>query len=183
MKLNNIYLPQKEKQPSFNAKNSVLKDADWVCRSVNKNFPALSNTWLNYNLHIKHANKINLISSIGEKIYNARCNNNSELVPVKFLKKLLEQVRDNKVGNCYEKATIADLILKVNGVNNCDRINLVTNDGQKNLHHTVLLVNFDKQNYYPSLQKLVIIDPWCGDSGYADIMLKNMPICLIIFSN
>lgn len=138
-----------------------------------KIFHALSNTWLNYNLHVKHANKINLISSIGEKIYNARCNNNSELVPVKFLKKLLEQVRDNKVGNCYEKATIADLILKVNGVNNCDRINLVTNDGQKNLHHTVLLVNFDKQNYYPSLQKLVIIDPWCGDSGYADIMLKK----------
>lgn len=27
----------------------------------------------------------------------------------------------------------------------------------------------------------MIIDPWCGDSGYADIMLKNMPICLMIF--
>lgn len=174
MKLSyNIYLPHKEKQPSFNAKSSILKDADWVCRSVNKNFPALSNTWLNYNLHIKHANKINSISSIGEKIHNARCNNNSELVPVNFLKKLLEQIRNDKVGNCYEKSTIAELILKVNGVKNCDRINLVTNDGKKNLNHTVLLVNFDKQNYYPSLHKLLIIDPWCGDSGYADTMLKK----------
>lgn len=174
MKLsNNIYLLHKDNQPSFNAKSSVLKDADWVCRSVNKNFPALSNTWLNYNLHIKQTNKIHSISSIGEKIYNTRCNNNSELIPVKFLKKLLDQIRNDKVGNCYEKSTIAELILKVNGVKNCDRINLVANDGKKNLHHTVLLVNFDKQNYYPSLHKLIIIDPWCGASGYADTMLKE----------
>lgn len=174
MKLrNNIYLPHSDKQPSFNAKNSVLRDADWVCRSVNKNFPALSNTWLNYNFHLNNDNNINFISSIGEKIHSARCNNNSELIPIKFLKNLLEQIRDNKVGNCYEKSTIAELILKVNGVKNCDRINLVTNDGKINLNHTVLLVNFDKQNYYPSLQKLVIIDPWCGASGYADIMLKK----------
>ena len=147
MKLrNNIYLPHSDKQPSFNAKNSVLRDADWVCRSVNKNFPALSNTWLNYNFHLNNDNNINFISSIGEKIHRARCNNNSEFIPIKFLKNLLEQIRDNKVGNCYEKSTIAELILKVNGVKNCDRINLVTNDGKKNLNHTDILVNLDKHN-------------------------------------
>ena len=174
MKLNNnIYLPQKDKQISFNSKCSVLKDADWVCRSVNKNFPAVSNTWLNYNLHIANDNNKYFISCIGKKIHNARCNNNSELIPLKFLKILLEQVKDNKAANCYEKATIAELILKMNGVNNCNRVDLVANNGQKKLNHCVLLVNFDQHNYYPSLQKLLIIDPWCGESGFADVMFKK----------
>ncbi len=178
MKLdNNIYLPQKlppkNRQPSFKAKSSVLRDADWVCRSVNKIFPTLSSTWLNYNLHIEQGNKLKCIEIIGEKIHNARCNNNSELVPFNFFKKMLEQVKKEHVGNCYEKASIAELILRVNGVDNCDRINFVTNDGKKNLHHTALLVNLDKNNYCPSLQKLIIIDPWVETSGFADTVFKK----------
>ena len=171
MKISHNFLPCNHSQQTFKSKNSIIKDADWVCRSVNTNFPAISTTWLNFNLNPNK--KMFFISRIGENIQKARNKNSSELLPFNFFKNMLNQVQQNKSGNCYEKATIAELILKINGVNNCNRINLVSDDGKRNLNHCVLLVNFDKQNYYPSLQKTVIIDPWCGNSGYADTIFKK----------
>ena len=171
MKINNSYLPRNNSQQSFQSKNSITKDADWVCRAVNTNFPAISTTWLNFNLNPNK--KMFFISKVGENIQKSRNTNYSELMPFNFFKNMLSEVKQNKAGNCYEKATIAELILKINGVNNCNRINLVSDNGKRNLKHCVLLVNFDKQNYYPSLQKTVIIDPWCGNSGYTDIIFKK----------
>lgn len=171
MRISCNFLPCNNSPISFKSKSSVVKDADWVCRSVNANFPAISTTWLNFNLDTHK--KMHFISRIGEDIQKARNKNCSELVPFNFFKNMLNQVKQNKAGNCFEKATIAELILKINGVNNCNRINLVTDNGKRNLNHCVLLVNFDKQNYYPSLQKALIIDPWSGNSGYADIILKK----------
>ena len=171
MRISCNFLPCNNSPISFKSKSSVVKDADWVCRSVNANFPAISTTWLNFNLDTHK--KMHFISRIGEDIQKARNKNCSELVPFKFFKNMLNQVKQNKAGNCFEKAIIAELILKINGVNNCNRINLVTDNGKRNLNHCVLLVNFDKQNYYPSLQKALIIDPWSGNSGYADVIFKN----------
>lgn len=171
MRISCNFLPCNNSPISFKSKSSVVKDADWVCRSVNANFPAISTTWLNFNLDTHK--KMHFISRIGEDIQKARNKNCSELVPFKFFKNMLNQVKQNKAGNCFEKAIIAELILKINGVNNCNRINLVTDNGKRNLNHCVLLVNFDKQNYYPSLQKTLIIDPWSGNSGYADIIFKK----------
>ena len=171
MRISCNFLPCNNSPISFKSKSSVVKDADWVCRSVNANFPAISTTWLNFNLDTHK--KMHFISRIGEDIQKARNKNCSELVPFKFFKNMLNQVKQNKAGNCFEKAIIAELILKINGVNNCNRINLVTDNGKRNLNHCVLLVNFDKQNYYPSLQKALIIDPWSGNSGYADIIFKK----------
>ena len=171
MKLDsNIYLPRENKQISFNAKKTTLKDADWVCRSVNNNFPALSTTWLNFNL--ENNNGISAISKIGKTIQDLRNANNSELFTFNFVKNLLESVKKNSAGNCYEKATIAELILRMNGIKNCKRINLVADDGRKNLEHCVSMVNFDTENPYPNPQKVVIIDPWSGVSGYADYIFK-----------
>ena len=147
MRISCNFLPCNNSPISFKSKSSVVKDADWVCRSVNANFPAISTTWLNFNLDTHK--KMHFISRIGEDIQKARNKNCSELVPFKFFKNMLNQVKQNKAGNCFEKATIAELILKINGVNNCNRINLVTDNGKRNLNHCVLLVNFDKQNYYP----------------------------------
>ena len=171
MRISCNFLPCNNSPISFKSKSSVVKDADWVCRSVNANFPAISTTWLNFNLDTHK--RMHFISRIGEDIQKARNKNCSELVPFKFFKNMLNQVKQNKAGNCFEKAIIAELILKINGVNNCNRINLVTDNGKRNLNHCVLLVNFDKQNYYPSLQKALIIDPWSGNSGYADIIFKK----------
>ena len=171
MRISCNFLPCNNSPISFKSKSSVVKDADWVCRSVNANFPAISTTWLNFNLDTHK--KMHFISRIGEDIQKARNKNCSELVPFKFFKNMLNQVKQNKAGNCFEKAIIAELILKINGVNNCNRINLVTDNGKRNLNHCVLLVNFDKQNYYPSLKKALIIDPWSGNSGYADIIFKK----------
>lgn len=171
MRISCNFLPCNNSPISFKSKSSVVKDADWVCRSVNANFPAISTTWLNFNLDTHK--KMHFISRIGEDIQKARNKNCSELVPFNFFKNMLNQVKQNKAGNCFEKAIIAELILKINGVNNCNRINLVTDNGKRNLNHCVLLVNFDKQNYYPSLQKALIIDPWSGNSGYADIIFKK----------
>lgn len=171
MRINFNFLPRDNSQSSFKAKNSVTKDADWVCRTVNTNFPAISTTWLNSNLN--PSKKMHFITRIGENIQNARNKNYSELMPFNFLKNMLNRIQQNNAGNCYEKATIAELILKINGVNNCNRINLISDNGKRNLNHCVLLVNFDKQHYYPSLQKAVIIDPWSGNSGYADIIFKK----------
>ena len=171
MRISCNFLPCNNSPISFKSKSSVVKDADWICRSVNANFPAISTTWLNFNLDTHK--KMHFISRIGEDIQKARNKNCSELVPFKFFKNMLNQVKQNKAGNCFEKAIIAELILKINGVNNCNRINLVTDNGKRNLNHCVLLVNFDKQNYYPSLQKALIIDPWSGNSGYADIIFKK----------
>ena len=84
-----------------------------------------------------------------------------------------------KTGNCTENAIIAELILKMNNINNacCAAIYKGTkNAPQKDwidIDHAVCVFNIDGTPFSEKITKnTIIIDPWAGKAGFAKDMEK-----------
>ena len=91
------------------------------------------------------------------------------------LLKVLRMFEVYKSANCSENATIAELILKINGFENARTLHLK----YKNVpEHAVCVFNKDGSPFEKIINnKSIIIDPWIGKADFANNMIrfyKNM---------
>ena len=91
--------------------------------------------------------------------------------PVKVAIKML---KDYKLGNCFENALIAELVMKMNGVENARTLYIKNG---KSVEHSVCAFNKDGSKLDKIVNnKTIIIDPWAQKTDYGNNMmvyLKN----------
>lgn len=91
--------------------------------------------------------------------------------------KIIEYLKNEKIGNCLEDAMLSEIVLKLNGVKNVSRIHMynLVNGGEKVVDHSVCLINppdvpFEKGHFHP---KSIIVDAWSGKCDFAENMLRD----------
>lgn len=82
---------------------------------------------------------------------------------------ILRLLEEYKLGNCLEDASLAELILKMNGIKNAETVCL---SDKRNLDicydHAVCIFNKDGSPFEGNITKhTIIIDPWCGVADFA----------------
>ena len=86
------------------------------------------------------------------------------------LLKVLRMFEVYKLGNCSENATITELILKLNGVENARTMHLKYKSVPE---HAVCVFNIDGSPFEKIINnKSIIIDPWAGKADFANNMIK-----------
>lgn len=116
-----------------------------------------SSQLLNYAKH--------LISRLGEFR-----NKSDYLQGERTIQSSLFMLENFKMGNCYENAKIAELILLLNKIENACIAKLKTPFNQK-LNHVVCIFNKDGSQFNGTVNNsTIIIDNWAGKADYA----KNM---------
>ena len=77
----------------------------------------------------------------------------------------------HKLGNCYESAIGAKIILKLNGISNSEVISLKDIEGKS--VHTVCVFNTDGSKFKGFTNKSIIIDPWIGKADFAQNIIQT----------
>lgn len=147
---------------NFNGKSPLLKDADWICRKVKTTFPAISPNRLYYEntkLITDNEKFYKFIYNKGKTLKQDRKDRKFLLSPFEFLKKLIHSTQEHKIAHCGEYSSLAEMIARMNGIENCYRIFM------KDYDHTFLLVK-EKPLSEGLQMNDIIIDPWLGISGY-----------------
>lgn len=168
---------QQINQISFTGSRTLLNDADWVCRKVKTAFPIISPTQIYYsNPEIIRKNR-RFVSFLHEKslvLQEDRLDRRLLKSPFKFLKEVLYSATSHRVGNCFEQASLAEMIARMNGVKNCYKLTMEDLNTSKSLDHTVLLVTKNPLNSaIINSKESIIIDPWLGISGRAEAVLER----------
>lgn len=200
---------------SFTSRCPQVRDAQWVCHTINSRFPHSSTSKLlpqyksllaeflnNMNIEVSEFPKtLNDIYDCINKLQNFMEHLNifsKDLLPKKYrdatltlekikaniealdnarfnigkslgVRECLTLVKDFKVGNCYEDAKIAELILRLNGIKNACTALMMQNG--KSLDHAVCVFNRDGTVFSGDIKNsTIIIDPWAGKADFA----KNM---------
>ena len=99
-----------------------------------------------------------------ESSYNIAGGVNKPLGALYFLRK-------HKMGNCYESAMGAKIILRLNGISNSEVISLKNVKGQS--VHTVCVFNTDGSKFKGFTNKSIIIDPWIGKADFAQNIMQT----------
>lgn len=160
---------------SFTSRNSVIRDADWVMRKVNSEFPHFSPTKARIQYSDLFDKNIKLKEYVEDKNADLKAErflNQCVFDRFKMLKNTIATMMDGRLGNCYEEATVADLILKMNGFKNSYRARFLTDFGTKKIDHTITFIDKNPTGEYYNPHKLIIIDPWLGITDYADKIFK-----------
>lgn len=88
------------------------------------------------------------------------------------IKASLDMLQNFKIGNCGEEADIAEMILKINGINNAVKVNLSTD--KKLIDHAACLFNSDGSEFKGIINNsTIIVDPWFGKADYAKNMIVH----------
>lgn len=158
--------------PTFKGRSPVLKDADMVCRAVKNTFPSISPTKIYYDNAqcIENLPRFkNFIIRKSQILHQYREDRKFYKQPLTFYKEVVYSTEKEKVVNCGELATLAELAMRLNGIKNCGRASLYTRQGV-NLDHKIAYIDLRKKGDSFDPLKIIIIDPWLGIVDY----LKNM---------
>jgi len=210
--------------PSFTARCTQIRDAQWVCHTVNtalphrstsKLFPLFNNVLVDYlhpffnfkieNMHQlscmldkltlrnKDFDNLSIFQKITKKIHfliqpqhkkkdrklliairnfsnkfgDARLACQGEADPIY---KVLNMLEHYKLGNCYEDAKTAELILQMNNIKNTRTAFLLKNGHV--IDHCICLFNKDGTKFDSKLKKgnTIIIDPWSQKADFVENM-------------
>jgi hypothetical protein len=120
-----------------------------------------------YQIIEKIANKIN-------ELGNKRLVCSLSFGPENKIESALKLLKEHELGNCYENALVAELILKMNGVKNARTLYIKNGD---KIEHAVCVFNKDGSEFKEIINnKTIMIDPWAQKADYANNMfvyLKN----------
>lgn len=169
-------LPQNIPEFYYQLKSINLSDKDFNEKPFIKKiilktaYTLLSNaTKHNFKILDKCKEKIAYIGNIRTLLDNT---------PSPEILKNLILLQKYKVGNCLESASIAELILKINGIKNGTTAMLFHGTTQQNLDHAVCVFNRDGTPFKGQITKsTIIIDPWVEKADFAHNMFvhyKNM---------
>ena len=87
---------------------------------------------------------------------------------------VLDQLKVEKVGNCYENAKAAEIILKMNGVKHAKSASLVRGKIPRDTDHFVCVFNRDGSVFDGTVKnnQTIIVDPLFGKVDFANNMFK-----------
>ena len=144
---------------NFQSRNRTIRFADDIARRVNQCYPRISlstiKTFDNAKLYPSLIN--NITKKLKKNVRKTKSNFYDDADSFcKKIKAFISPVKHNGIGNCGESAQLASIVAKVNGIKDCNLVNLYTAEG-KDLDHTVLFVYDDKP---------YIIDSWLGFADY-----------------
>ena len=153
---------------SFKSRNSLIKDADYLRRAVNRHFPVVAyskaahEAWPEF-LLIKKFKEF--ILSKNKILLDYRQDRRYVKSPFTWYKNILYCISKEKIGACAEQSELIELALRINGIQNCGKASLVDSAGNF-LNHSVAFIKTDNNS-----KKTIIIDPWLQDCGYIEEML------------
>ncbi len=91
----------------------------------------------------------------------------------KDLQRALVLLEEHKLGNCLEEATIAKLVLEINGIKNGKVAYLQNMKTNNFLDHAVCIFNKDGSEFDGKITNhTIVIDPWAEKADTAKNMLK-----------
>ena len=201
---------------SFNGRCPQIKDAQWVCHTVNTGLPHISTTRFmptfkklvysegelaSKNIKIFDMKKLlEAMFFIKDKITKERLIYNKSDKDLDMLKKIsasikfiericynrlkyegndpynisriLNMLSNAKMGNCFEEAKVAELILLLNGIKNACTATLEARFAGK-IEHILCVFNRDGSKFNGVINKnTIVIDPWAQKADFATNMLK-----------
>lgn len=162
---------------SFTGSRKFLRDADWVCRKVKSEFPMISPTRVYYSNTDRVSSNKKYMAFVLDKelqLHQDRADRRFLKSSYKFIKEVLYSATVNKIGNCSEYVSLAEMVSRMNGVKNCYRLSfrdaasekMLASSSAKSVNHTALLISKNpiKGNEIKE-DECLIIDPWLGISG------------------
>ena len=155
---------------SFKSRSSLIKDADYIRRTVNRHFPVVLYTKAAHEYCGKlsgYKNIKNFILKKNEILKEYRKDRHYVKSPFVFYKEIIYCALKEKLGACFELSSLVELALRMNGVKNCTKASLVDSSGKLLNHSVVCIKNSD------NLKKSIIIDPWLQDCGFLPEMLSK----------
>lgn len=166
--INNPYLDKNKLKPKS------MDDIYYIIMMLTKiplNQAQLQSNTIKKNLDLLNYSK-NLINKIGD----ARTISEQKF-GLKTVSSITYQLNKFKIGNCYEDAKMAELILTLNGISNACTARLSTSSS-KFIDHVICLFNKDGTPFDGNINKsTIIIDNWASKVDYAHNMnafYKNM---------
>ena len=157
-------------QVTFKAAKQHLKDADWICRSVRKSFPAILPNKLfleNDDLISNNSNIDKFIRQKMDVLRQDRADRRFLQSPFKVLNEIIYSASQHHVAQCYECSALAEMVARMNGIDNCYKLTM------KDYDHTFLLLTQKPLSEGFDVKNSIIVDAWLGISGrIKDIFLK-----------
>ena len=167
---------------TFQSKNSAIRQADRITRRVNSVYPHISESKarkaVGYHLQytvsdMKTGYKLsNLMLKNSNKIDNLRCRCG---MGIDLFENIIDMLKNKKIGNCYEKSMLCQIIGKINGIKNiypakiyCTRN---SSGATVQLDHVVAVITDIPlgacRKYSYKNKDAVILDPWLGITEFA----------------
>lgn len=164
---------------TFEGRQQLFKNADMIERKARVTYPHISGSKLDFRYHeAHHVTKLafkplpEFIQNIALEINKMRHRLSSSLY---YHVDLVKEIKNTKVGNCFEDAMLTELIGHINGQSNIHMGNIFVKKqnsrGQKNIGHSVAFIT-DKNisidgDYILKNKEAVIIDPWLNIVDFA----------------
>lgn len=173
---------------TFQGRNSVIGQADRITRSVNI-YPHVSES----KTSAKISNELLFLdigSPIARRLMDLQCKYACRLNSMQFsmtsgielFRKIIQALKDKKIGNCYEHARMAEIIAKINGQKNIYPMRLFitknSSGAEMPLEHVVSVIT-DREikpgiRYKFKNNEAIIIDSWLGLSEYINKYIEKI---------
>ena len=173
---------------SFQSRNSAIRQADRITRSVNSIYPHISES--KTKKMAEHQQFLNYPDKICYKLGNLKLKNSIKIDTLRYkhregidlFRDIIDMLKNHKIGNCYESAVVAEIIGKINGIKNIYPSKIFFNKNssgyQTQLDHVVAIItdnSFMPDRYYSFKNKdAIIIDPWLGITEFAGDYINKL---------
>ncbi len=173
---------------SFKSRNEAIRKADRITRAVNSIYPHISESRISNS--VKHQQAIKYPKDICVKLGNFKLNKSLMIDNLRFkhgkgidlFRDIINMLKEHKIGNCYESAVVAQIIGKINGIENIFPAKIFFNKNssgyQQQLDHVVAIItdkSFKPEGYYNFKNKdAIIVDPWLGVTEYAGDYINKL---------
>lgn len=184
---------------TFQSRNGTIRKADRITRHVNSVYPHISESrtriFINQVIQ-KHTDNQNICNKLSglkfkyeKKLDNLRFRGGYGIEQFRII---IDNLKNHKLGNCYESAVLAQIIGKINGLKNIypAQIYFTKNNSKAIMQfdHAVAVVTdkpFEKDYKYQLKNKdAIIIDPWLGVTDFAgEYILKLKSLFIRKFPN
>ena len=165
---------------TFQSRQKTLQTAGIIERKAHNIYPHVSASKLNIRGIYAYANHFKARGFIDELCFRTSGSLREMRSKLRntdtFYTDLIYGLQDQKVGNCFEEACLAELIGKINGQKNIYVGNVFVEkenvENKRKIDHSIAFVTNKKieqgKEYHFKNKDAVIIDPWLGITDYAD---------------
>jgi len=176
---------------TFKSRNQAIRQADRITRSVNSIYPHVSQS----RTSVKIAEKLSFLdyaSPCARKMQDLQNKYDCKITSLQLsltsgldlFRKIIDALKNKKIGNCYESARMAEIIGKINGQENIYPMRMFisrNNSGALMPMEHVVSVITDSEiepnvKYRFKNNDALILDPWLGLTEFAGKYLERIKL-------